>query len=62
MLKNTHLIRIEREFRVQQLPCVVVRLAFVNLIRRVSDLDVHGTVGHPLVLESFSAVDTNQAE
>lgn len=58
----SHLIWIQGEVGVQQLSRIIIRLAFVNLVCRVPDLDVHGSIGHPLVLESLSSADTNTSE
>lgn len=49
-----YLVWVQREVCVQQLPGVVVGLALVDLVRRVSNLNIHGPVGHPLVLEALS--------
>lgn len=46
-----YLVWVQREVCVQQLPGVVIRLPLVDLVGRVSNLDIHGPVGHPLVLE-----------
>lgn len=53
MVLVLHLVWVQREVCVQQLPGVVVRLPLVDLVGGVSDLHVHGSVGHPLVLEAF---------
>lgn len=49
-----YLVWVQREVCVQQLPGVVIGLALVDLVRRVSNLNIHGPVGHPLVLEALS--------
>lgn len=48
-----YLVRVQGEVCIQQLPGVVLGLALVDLISGVSDLHVHGPVGHPLVLEAL---------
>lgn len=48
-----YLVWVQREVCVQQLPGIVIRLAFVDLVGRVSNLHIHGPIGHPLVLEAL---------
>lgn len=48
-----YLVWVQGEVCIQQLPGVVVRFALVDLVGGVSDLYVHGPVGHPLVLEAL---------
>lgn len=48
-----YLVWVQSEICIQQLPGVVVRLALVDLVGGVSDLYIHGPVGHPLVLEAL---------
>lgn len=52
-LFSCYLVWVQSEVCIQQLPGVVVGLALVDLVGGVSDLDVHGPVGHPLVLEAL---------
>lgn len=48
-----YLVWVQCEVCVQKLPGVVIRLALVDFVGRVSNLNIHGPVGHPLVLEAL---------
>lgn len=48
-----YLVWVKREVCVQKLPGIVIRLALIDLVGRVSNLHIHGPVGHPLVLEAL---------
>lgn len=48
-----YLVWVQREVCIQQLPGVVIRLALVDLVGRISNLNIHGSVGHPLVLKAL---------
>lgn len=52
----SYLVWIQREVCVQQLPGVVIGLALIDLVGGVSNLHIHGPVGHPLVLEALGPV------
>lgn len=48
-----HLVRVQGEVCVQQLPHIVVGLPLVHFVGGVPNLHVHGTIRHPLVLEAL---------
>lgn len=48
-----YLVWVQREVSVEQLPGVLIRLALVDLVGGVSYLNIHGPIGHPLVLEAL---------
>lgn len=50
---SLNLVWVQCEVCIQQLSGIIVRLALVDLVGRVSDLYIHGPIGHPLVLESL---------
>lgn len=52
------LVRVKGEIGIQQAPDVVGLSTFVHLVGRVSDLHIHGPIGHPLVLEALSPSDS----
>lgn len=57
-----HLLWVQREVCVQQLSGVVIWLALVDLVGRVSNLYIHGPVGHPLVLEALCPTQDTRAQ
>lgn len=50
---SLNLVWVQCEVCIQQLSGIIVRLALVDLVGRVSNLYIHGPIGHPLVLESL---------
>lgn len=56
-----YLIRVQSKVSIEQLPGVVVRFALVDLVSGIADLNVHGPVGHPLVLEAFGSAAKTEA-
>lgn len=56
-----YLIRVQSKVSIEQLPSVVVWFALVDLVGGIADLDVHCSVGHPLVLEAFGPAAKTEA-
>ena len=49
-----YLVRVKGKVSIQQAPDVIGFSAFIHLVGRVSDFHIHGSIGHPLVLEALS--------
>lgn len=56
-LSSCYLVGVQSKVWIQQLPGIVVGVAFVDFIRGVPDLHVHGSVGHAVVLEALRSAD-----
>lgn len=48
------LVRVKGKISIQETPDVIGFSTFIHLIGGISDLHIHGPVGHPLVLEALS--------
>lgn len=49
-----YLVRVKGKISTQEAPDVIGLATFIHLIGGISNLHVHGPVGHPLVLEALS--------
>ena len=52
-----YLVWVQSKVWIQELPSVIVRVSFIDLIRRVPDLNIHGSVCHSVVLEALRTAD-----
>lgn len=57
-MSRSNLIWVQSKVWIQQLPSIVIRVSFIDFIGWISNLYIHGSIRHPVVLEALCAADT----
>lgn len=53
----SYLVWVQSKVRIQKLSSVIIRVSFIDLIGRVPNLNIHGSVCHSVVLEALGTAD-----
>lgn len=57
LFKHYYLVWVQSKIWIQELPGIIVRVSFIDLIGRVPNLNIHCTICHSVVLEALGTTD-----